>query len=80
MPTTLTLKNIPEELYVRLKAAAELNKRSINSEALICLETVLTSGRFTVNERIRRARALREQITTECKADELDAFKQEGRI
>ena len=80
MPTTLTLKNIPEELYVRLKAAAELNKRSINSEALICLETVLTPGRFTVNERIRRARVLREQITTECKADELDAFKQEGRI
>ena len=55
MTTTLTLKNIPEELYARLKATAELNKRSINSEALICLETVLAPGRFTVNERIRRA-------------------------
>ncbi len=79
MTTTLTLKNIPEELYARLKATAELNKRSINSEALICLETVLAPGRFTVNERIRRARALREQITTECMADEFEAFKQEGR-
>lgn len=79
MPTTLTLKNIPDELYDRLKAAAALNKRSINSEALICLETVLAPGRYTVNERIRRARALREQIATECRADELDALKRQGR-
>ncbi len=81
MPTALTLKNIPEELYARLKAMTELNKRSINSEALVCLETVLAPGRFTVNERKgARARALREEITTECKADELDTFKQQGRV
>ena len=37
MPT-LTLKNIPDELHARLKASAELNRRSLNSEILIRLE------------------------------------------
>lgn len=79
MPTTLTLKNIPDDVYARLKVAAELNKRSINSEALICLESVLAPGRSTATERLQRARALREQLGTAFDAEELDALKREGR-
>ena len=45
MPTTLTLKNIPDEVYIRLKAAAASHRRSLNSEALVCLESVLLPGR-----------------------------------
>ena len=37
MPT-LTLKNIPDALHARLKASAERNRRSLNSEILIRLE------------------------------------------
>ena len=37
MPT-LTLKNIPSELHARLKASAERNRRSLNSEILARLE------------------------------------------
>ncbi len=37
MPT-LTLKNIPDDLHARLKASAERNRRSLNSEILIRLE------------------------------------------
>ena len=37
MPT-LTLKNIPDELHARLKASAEHNRRSLNSEILVRLE------------------------------------------
>jgi antitoxin FitA len=36
--TTLTLKNIPAELHARLKASAEQNRRSLNSEILVRLE------------------------------------------
>ena len=35
---TLTLKNIPRELHLRLKASAERNRRSLNSEILTRLE------------------------------------------
>lgn len=37
MPT-LTLKNIPDDLHARLKASAERNRRSLNSEILVRLE------------------------------------------
>ena len=41
MPATLTLKNIPDEVYERLKASAETHRRSLNSEAIVCLKSVL---------------------------------------
>jgi hypothetical protein len=38
MPT-VTLKNIPADLHARLKASAERNRRSLNSEILARLES-----------------------------------------
>ncbi|MBX9847744.1 MAG: Arc family DNA-binding protein [Rhodocyclaceae bacterium] len=38
MPATLTLKNIPDAVNDRLKLAAEMHCRSLNSEAIACLE------------------------------------------
>jgi hypothetical protein len=40
MPS-LTLKSISEPLYERLKRSAQLHRRSLNSEALTRLESVL---------------------------------------
>ena len=47
MPTTPTLKNIPDEVYERLKTAAQAHRRSLNSEAIVCLETVLMPTKMT---------------------------------
>jgi plasmid stability protein len=80
MPTTLTLKNIPDEVYERLKAAAETHRRSLNSEAIVCLESVLVPGRMAVSERLARARALRAALpTARFRAKDIDALKREGR-
>ena len=80
LPTTLTLKNIPDEVYVRLKAAAESHHRSLNSEAIVCLESVLLPGRATAEEVIARARAIREALPKgKFTAKDIDAFKREGR-
>jgi len=38
MPITLTLKNILDGVYERLKAAVENHRRSLNREAIVCLE------------------------------------------
>jgi len=38
----LTLKNVPEDLLVRLRARAEDNRRSLNSEVLVLLDAALT--------------------------------------
>lgn len=62
MPTTLTLKNIPDLVYEQLKRSAEVHRRSLNSEAIICLESVLLPVKLTTDERLARARALRTQL------------------
>ena len=36
---TLTLKNIPKDLHAQLKESAEKNRRSLNSEILVRLES-----------------------------------------
>jgi plasmid stability protein len=80
MPTTLTLKNIPDEVYVRLKASAATHRRSLNSEAIVCLESVLLPGRVSVSERLARARALRSELPAKkFRAHDIDALKREGR-
>ena len=80
MPATITLKNIPDEVYLRLKAAAVSHRRSLNSEAIVCLEAVLLPGRTTAEEVIARARAIRESLPKgKFTAKDIDAYKREGR-
>lgn len=80
MATTLTLKNIPDEIYMRLKQSAGIHRRSLNSEALICLESVLTPARVAPDERLARARALRASLATHVFShDDVDALKRHGR-
>ena len=80
MPTTLTLKNIPDTVYERLKASAELHRRSLNSEAIVCLESVLLPTRWTAEEHLARARELRASLPQgKFSAHDIDAAKRQGR-
>ena len=80
VPTTLTLKNIPDAVYDRLKLAAQRHRRSLNSEAIVCLESVLLPTKMMPSERIARARELRAAITTgKFRARDIDAAKREDR-
>ena len=80
MPTTLTLKNIPDAVYARLKLSAEVHRRSLNGEAIVCLETVLFPNNVAPTERLARARELRSALApTKFKAREIDALRREGR-
>lgn len=54
MPTTITLKGIPANVYQQLKRSAEDNRCSLNNEAIACLETLV------VAEEGHRALARRE--------------------
>ena len=80
MPTTLTLKNIPDVVYDRLKLSAEAHRRSMNSEAIVCLESVLLPTRVTPTERLTRARELRAELPKgKFRAREIDELKRAGR-
>jgi plasmid stability protein len=81
MPTTLTLKNIPDDVYERLKTAAKAHRRSLNSEAIVCLEAALMPAqRITVEQRIEKIRRLRESLPGGgFSREDIDAFIEEGR-
>lgn len=84
MPTTLTLKNMPDEVYQRLKASAKANRRSLNSEAIVCLERMLQAQPPDATGRLERARNLRARLSSGAfpdgvNAPDLDTVKREGR-
>jgi plasmid stability protein len=62
VPTNITLKNIPDNIYQSLKRSADANHRSINGEAIACLGKVLTPSGGVTPERLEEARRIREQL------------------
>ncbi len=80
MPTTLTLKNIPDELYGRLKEAAEAHRRSLNSEVIVCLESILLPQKISVDQRLAQARQLRQVLPCGAfSANDIAQLREEGR-
>ena len=60
MPT-LTVKNIPDDLYAHLKQLAAMNHRSLSSEIIACIEYALHHRRISLEAAVTRARQLREK-------------------
>ena len=50
MSTSITLKNIPEPLYRRIRMAADRHHRSLNSEIIARLEQALAPHPVDVEE------------------------------
>jgi plasmid stability protein len=77
---TVTVKNIPDELYDRLKSIAEINRRSINSEIIMCIENTMISRPINVNEVLENARQLRQLTAGHMINDEeFNQAKADGR-
>jgi antitoxin FitA len=80
MSVSMTLKNIPDVVYERLKISAESNRRSMNSEAIVCLENALLPSKLKTADRLMRARALRKELPIgKFKAQTISALKRAGR-
>lgn len=62
---TLTLKNVPDDLHRRLKARAERNHRSLNREAIRCLEAAVEPTSAVADDPWARAEAFREKLAAE---------------
>lgn len=78
---TVTVKNIPDELYDRLKSIAEINRRSINSEIIMCIEKAVISRRINLEEVLENARPLRQLTAGHLIGDdEFNEAKAEGRL
>ena len=77
---TLTLKNVPDRLYSKLKKSAVAHRRSLNREAIVYLEQALAAPRvdpqvlLTDLERFHRSLG-KARLTDEI----LDEAKRWGR-
>lgn len=80
--TTLTIKNIPEQLYKELKNQALINHRSLNSEVIVSLERAVHKHTISPQEIISQARAVRIQSNAMLTLSNqlINKTKREGRL
>jgi plasmid stability protein len=77
---TLTIKNLPDEIYAALSKRAKQNRRSINSEAIIQLEKLRDTAERDVAAELEEIRLLRQKTGGLWLTDEiLSTAKTEGR-
>ena len=79
--TTITVKNIPDDVYSRLKKQAKYNRRSVNSEVIVLMERATIAYRTDADaERIfADAKALRDSIDFVVTEEDINHAKNEGR-
>ncbi len=77
---TLTIKNLPDEIYAALSQTAKRNRRSINSEAIVQLTQSNGAPRIDAKETIERLRRHRAKYPN-LRLTEEDIYlaKNEGR-
>ncbi len=79
MPS-ITVKNIPDNVYEQLKQTATINHRSINSEIICIIEKATLSKSFLPKRHLALAKRSREKTRKFLLTDDtLQAVKEEGR-
>lgn len=77
---TMTIKNMPDDLYAALKETAAANRRSLNSQAILCLERAVQSTPIDTRRLVSRIRARRARLEGIFITDaDIDEAKREGR-
>jgi len=78
---TITIKNIPHNVYERLKNRASANRRSLNSEIITLIEQAVFSQPVDPEAFLKRARQLREiSLPYRLSDDEFNHAKRQGRL
>ena len=69
MPVTLSIKNAPDEVVLRLKQRAEQHHRSLQGELLVILEEAIQPPRkLTLDEALEKVRRLNFKTPREAAA------------
>ncbi|MGB4870485.1 MAG: hypothetical protein WBP47_10555, partial [Candidatus Promineifilaceae bacterium] len=68
---TITIKNIPDDLYADLKRIATANRRSINSQIIVSIEQAVQSAHLETEQALDQIRVLREATAVYPLTDDL---------
>lgn len=75
----LTVKNLPDALYEKLKAQADAHRRSIAGETTVILERALGERAVREEELHRRAERLRERTPVRLTEERRKSAVKRGR-
>jgi plasmid stability protein len=59
---TLHIRNVPDELYERLKESAETKRRSLSAQVVVLLNEAMASPKPSQAELLERLRRLRSSV------------------
>ena len=76
---SVTIKNLPDSIYRKLKARAKNNHRSINGEIVNVLAHELNEAEINVPEFLAEAEKIRNRVKIAFTDEGLIAIKNEGR-
>ena len=77
---TIILKNVPEEIHTALKQQAKRHKRSLDQEAIACLDLALRHGSRNPQAMLAGIRRLRSRVSRKAvDLDWIDHARREGR-
>lgn len=76
---TITLKNIPEPLYKRLKSLAKLRRRSLNSEIINNLEKAVGISEVDPGKVRKDLEEFRKRVKGSLSLEEIEKSINEGR-
>ncbi len=79
--STITVKNIPDDVYERFKQQAKANYRSVNSEVIMLMERATVAYRTDadVEKILADAKALRDSMNFVVTEEDIDRAINEGR-
>ena len=78
--STITLKNVPEDVHEALKKQARRHKRSLNQEAIFCLDLALGRSHRDSQTLLAEIRDLRSRISVkQVSLDWINDAKRQGR-
>ena len=79
MPTNITIRDIPDDIYEKLKRQAELHHRSINSEVIVYLKRMVQSHRRDPDQIIARAKKLKVKAKGSLSIEQIQEAIDKGR-
>ncbi|MDR9417936.1 Arc family DNA-binding protein [Gracilimonas sp.] len=78
MPS-ITVKNIPKDIYDKVREQASAHHRSINSEIIACLEQTVKPKQISSDDILQEARRLRKKAKGSLSSEEIESAINEGR-
>lgn len=79
MSTNITIRDIPDEVYQKIKDQADLHHRSINSEVIVYLKKLVQSNRRDPDQIISRAKRIKQKAKGTLSMDQIQQAIDQGR-